>query len=125
MVVLQLHQGVEGLALEVTLAMTADLCSRQTAGKRVGICLTDVDSRAFVGCDKLKAMNTVFTSIEYEFTSVEQALAYDQWLREKVEASLVKADDPNAPRYSTDEVMWRMNAIVQAAKAKPAASRLA
>ncbi len=70
-------------------------------------------------------MNTVFTSIESEFTSAEQELAYDRWLREKVEASLVKADDPNSPRYSTDEVMRRMNAIVQAAQAKHAASRLA
>lgn len=78
-----------------------------------------------VGCDKLTAMNTVFTPIESEFTSPEQELAYDRWLREKVEASLVKADDPNSPRYSTDEVMRRMNAIVQAAQAKQAASRLA
>ena len=76
-------------------------------------------------CDKLKPMNTVFTPIESEFTSAEQELAYDRWLREKVEASLVKADDPSPPRYSTDEVMRRMNAIVQAAQARHAASRLA
>ena len=80
---------------------------------------------AVVECDKLKTMNTVFTPIESEFTSAEQELAYEQWLREKVEASLVNADDPNSPRYSTDEVMRRMNAIVKAAQAKHAASRLA
>lgn len=30
-------------------------------------------------------------------------------------ASLAKADDPQTPRYSTDEVMRRMDAIIQAA----------
>ena len=60
-------------------------------------------------------MTAVFTPIESEFSSAEQELAYDRWLREKVTASLVKADDPQTPRYSTDEVMRRMDAIIQAA----------
>jgi hypothetical protein len=70
-------------------------------------------------------MNTAFTPIESEFTSAEEALAYDRWLREKVQASLVTADDPKSARYSTDEVMQRMDAIVQAAQARHAASGLA
>lgn len=40
-------------------------------------------------------------------------------------ASLAKADDPQTPRYSTDEVMRRMDAIVQAAQTRHASSRLA
>lgn len=70
-------------------------------------------------------MNTAFTPIESEFTSADQELAYDRWLREKVQASLAKADDPETARYSTDEVMRRMDVIVQAAQARHAASRLA
>ena len=70
-------------------------------------------------------MSAVFTPIESEFTSAEQELAYEGWLRAKVSESLVKADDSNTPRYSTDEVMRRMDAIVQAAQARNAASRLA
>ena len=70
-------------------------------------------------------MSAVFTPIESEFTSAEQELAYDRWLSAKVGGSLVKADDPNIPRYSTYEVMRRMDDIVQAAQARNAASRLA
>lgn len=70
-------------------------------------------------------MNAIFNPIESEFTSAEQELAYDRWLREKVESALAKADDPSTPRYSTDEVMRRMDALVKAAQARHAASRLA
>ena len=70
-------------------------------------------------------MATVLTPIESAFASVEQEAAYEQWLRAKVQASLIRAEDPTAPRYSTDEVMRRMDAIVQAAQARHAASRLA
>jgi toxin ParE1/3/4 len=42
-----------------------------------------------------------------------------------VEQSLAKANDPSAPRYTTDEVMRRMDTIVKATEAKHAAHRLA
>jgi hypothetical protein len=70
-------------------------------------------------------MSAVFTPIESEFESPEQQAAYEQWLKAKVQASLAKADDPNTPRYSTDEVAQRMSAIIQVAEKKHAASRLA
>lgn len=70
-------------------------------------------------------MNTALSPIESEFASTEQEQAYEKWLREKVEASLVKADDPSTPRYSTDQVMRRMHNIVEAAQARHAASPLA
>ena len=70
-------------------------------------------------------MSAAFTPIESEFSSAEQELAYDRWLSAKVAASLAKADDPLTPRYSTGEVMRRMDAIVQAAQARHASSRLA
>ena len=69
-------------------------------------------------------MNTALSPIESEFASKEQEIAYEKWLSAKVEASLVKADDPTTPRYSTDEVMRRMNSIVEAAQARRASSRL-
>jgi hypothetical protein len=81
--------------------------------------------RPMCDCAKLRCMNAVFTPIESEFSSAEQEQAYDRWLTEKVAASLAKADDPLTPRYSTDEVMRRMDAIVQAAQARHASSRLA
>lgn len=62
--------------------------------------------------------------IESEFASVEQEHAYEKWLRDKVEASLVKADDPGTPRYSTDEVMRRMSLLIEAAQSRHAARRL-
>lgn len=77
------------------------------------------------GYAKLNYMNAVYTPIESEFSSAEQEQAYDRWLSEKVAASLAKADNPQTPRYSTDEVMRRMDAIVQAAQARHASSRLA
>ncbi len=69
-------------------------------------------------------MNTSLSPIESEFASVEQEHAYEKWLRDKVEASLVKADDPATPRYSTDEVMRRMSRLIEAAQSRHAARRL-
>jgi hypothetical protein len=43
-------------------------------------------------------------------------LSYDAWLRAKVEKSIAEADDPNTPRYTTDEVMQRMDKIIKAAE---------
>ena len=60
-----------------------------------------------------------------EFETDAQAASYDRWFRAKVERALKQADDPATPKYSTDEVMLRMNNIVKAAEAKHAARRLA
>lgn len=69
-------------------------------------------------------MATTLSPIESEFASTEQEQAYEKWLREKVEASFAKAGDPATPRYSTDEVMQRMNRLIEAAHARHAARRL-
>lgn len=70
-------------------------------------------------------MNAVFDPIVSEFETQEQADSYDRWFRAKVEQSLAKANDPGTPRYTTDEVMRRMDKIIKAAEAKHAARRLA
>jgi hypothetical protein len=70
-------------------------------------------------------MIAVLDPIVSEFETPEQAAGYDRWFHAKVEQSLVKADDPNTPRYTTDEVMRRMDKIIKAAEAKHAAHRLA
>jgi hypothetical protein len=70
-------------------------------------------------------MNAVLDPIISEFETPEQAAIYDRWFRAKVEQSLVKADDPSTPRYTTEEVMRRMDKIIKAAEAKHAAYRLA
>lgn len=68
-------------------------------------------------------MNTALSPIESEFDTLEQERAYGQWLRDKVGASLEKANDPATPRYSTDQVMQRMGAIVQVAEVRLSKSR--
>jgi hypothetical protein len=60
-----------------------------------------------------------------EFETDAQAASYDCWFRAKVEHALKQADDPATPKYSTDEVMQRMDNIIKAAEAKHAAHRLA
>lgn len=70
-------------------------------------------------------MNAVLDPIISEFETADQAVSYDRWFRAKVAQSLAKADDPHEPRYSTDEVMRRMDKIIKAAEAKHAAHRLA
>ena len=60
-----------------------------------------------------------------EFETDAQAASYDRWFRAKVERALKQADDPATPKYSTDEVMQRMDNIIKAAEAKHAARRLA
>jgi hypothetical protein len=60
-----------------------------------------------------------------EFETDAQAVSYDRWLRAKVERALKQADDPATPKYSTDEVMQRMDNIIKTAEAKHAARRLA
>ena len=70
-------------------------------------------------------MNAVLSPIVSEFETQEAADSYDQWFRSKVEASLLLADDPNTPRYSTDEVTRRMDQVIKAAESKHASRRLA
>jgi hypothetical protein len=70
-------------------------------------------------------MNAVLDPLISEFDTQEQAAGYDAWFRAKVEQSLAKANDPSTPRYTTDEVMRRMDTIIKAAEAKHAARRLA
>ena len=52
------------------------------------------------------------TPIESEFTTTDEAEAYDRWFRAKVQASL---DDPN-PTIPHDQVMADMDAIIAAAE---------
>jgi hypothetical protein len=70
-------------------------------------------------------MSAVLDPIISEFETEEQAASYDRWFRAKVEQSVANANDPGTPRYSTDEVMRRMDTIIKAAEAKHAAHRLA
>lgn len=60
-----------------------------------------------------------------EFATQEEADSYKLWFRAKVQASLRQADDPATPRHTTDEVMRRMDAVIQAAEIKHAQRRLA
>lgn len=57
----------------------------------------------------LGGMTTVFSPIESEFATAEEAEAYDCWLRAKVQESL---DDlrPNVPH---DQVMARMRVLLE------------
>lgn len=67
-------------------------------------------------------MSTVLSPIVSEFATVEEAESYDRWFRAKVQKSL---DSKDTRRYSTDEVMQRMEEIIKAAEAKHAQRRLA
>jgi hypothetical protein len=62
-------------------------------------------------------MTTTLTPIESEFATVEEAEAYEHWLRARVQASL---DDPR-PNIPHDQVMARMRALL-AKKRKTATS---
>jgi hypothetical protein len=54
----------------------------------------------------------VLSPIESEFATTEEAEAYEQWFRAKVQASL---DDPR-PGIPHDEAMARIRATIEAAK---------
>jgi len=60
-----------------------------------------------------------------EFETEEAASSYDRWFRAKVEASLASADDPMTRRYSSDEVMRKLDTTIKAAQARHASRRLA
>ena len=58
-------------------------------------------------------MKLAYSSIESEFETAQAALAYEMWLRAKVGAALTQADNPDTPRYSTDEVRQHVMALVE------------
>lgn len=70
-------------------------------------------------------MNAVLDPLVSEFSTEEDAASYDRWFRAKVEQSIVEANNPATARYTTDEVMSRMDKIIKAAETKHAAHRLA
>ena len=70
-------------------------------------------------------MSTALDPIISEFTTEEEAASYDRWFRAKVEASLAKADDPTTSRYSSDEVIRKLDATIKSAQARHASRRLA
>jgi hypothetical protein len=57
-------------------------------------------------------MGAVLSPIVSEFETEEQAASYDRWFRAKVQTSLT---DPR-PTIPHDEVMARMDAIIEAAE---------
>lgn len=65
-------------------------------------------------------MKTVLHPLIFEFSTQKEVVSYDRWFRAKVEQSIVDANDPASPRYTTDEVMHRMDKIIKAAEAKHA-----
>lgn len=64
-------------------------------------------------------MNAVLSPIESEFTTAEEAAAYDQWLRAKVAKSLA---DPR-PSIPHDQVMAEMRERIAAKRKKVASDR--
>ena len=61
-------------------------------------------------------MNAVFSPIESEFSSAEEARAYDQWFRAQIENSLADS----RPNIAHDAVMAEMRAIVESKRAENA-----
>lgn len=59
---------------------------------------------------------TKLTPIESEFSTTEEAEAYDAWLRAEIEASLA---DPR-PSIPHDQVMTELRAIIAAKKSSQA-----
>jgi hypothetical protein len=55
-------------------------------------------------------MSTILSPIESEFATVEEAAAYDQWFRAKVQASL----DDQRPSTPHDQVMSTLRKIIEA-----------
>jgi hypothetical protein len=55
-------------------------------------------------------MSTVFSPIESEFATTEEAEAYDRWYRAKVQASL----DDQRPSRPHDQVMAELREIIEA-----------
>lgn len=70
-------------------------------------------------------MNTALSPIESEFDTTDEADAYDQWFRAKVEKSLQLADEPDSVRMAHDEVMSKARARIEAKIKENASRRLA
>jgi hypothetical protein len=70
-------------------------------------------------------MNTALSPIQSQFSSTDEADAYDIWFRAKVEKSLQLADEPNSVRIPHDEVMSKARARIEAKLKENAARRLA
>ncbi|RKP43740.1 stability determinant [Trinickia fusca] len=68
-------------------------------------------------------MPTILSPIESEFATVEEAEAYDRWLRAEMEAALREADAPNVVFVPHDEVMADMEALIREAALRIAARR--
>jgi len=68
-------------------------------------------------------MSTVLSPIASEFDTAEEAEAHDRWFRAEVEAALREADAPGAVFIPHDQVMAEMDAIIEAAEIKLAATR--
>jgi hypothetical protein len=59
-------------------------------------------------------MSALLSPVVSEFETQEQASSYDVWFREKVQRSL----DSPGPGVSHDEVMARMDSIIEASERK-------
>jgi hypothetical protein len=66
-------------------------------------------------------MNTPLSPIESEFTTTEEAEAYDRWFRAKVQESL---DDPR-PNIPHDVVMAEMRQLLEEKRQEQDARRMA
>jgi hypothetical protein len=69
----------------------------------------------------LSTMTTALSPIVSEFDTVEQAESYDRWFRAKVQRSL---DDPR-PSVPHDQVMAKVQAIIDAKRKENAARSVA
>lgn len=68
-------------------------------------------------------MSTALSPIASEFDTAEEAAAHDRWFRAQVEAAVREADAPDATFIPHDRVMAEMDAIIEAAEIKLAATR--
>lgn len=66
-------------------------------------------------------MNTVLSPIESEFSTTEEALAYEGWFRAKVQKSL----DDSRPNIPHDQVMAEMRQLLEDRRKDQDADRVA
>jgi hypothetical protein len=66
-------------------------------------------------------VNTALSPIESEFSTVEEAEAYERWFRAKVQES----QDDNSPLIPHDQVMAEMQALIDAKRREHAARSVA
>lgn len=70
-------------------------------------------------------MNITLSPIESQFATTDEADAYDEWFRAKVEKSLQMANDPTSIRIPHDEVMSKARARIESKIRDNAVRRLA